>query len=275
MSGHKQLERKLKGPDDFQQNIMKGINYVTNNPARVLKMLIPLVLIALAGYGFQSWKQHQAANRRAEVAKILAMVTEENNSLGKQQEATRKEIDALRNPGDLKPDAKKPALSADALLKISALEKKLADQKPDHSKSSAEFKSFYDKNKNNAEGWLAGMSWAGEQLEHGKTAEAKPVVEEISKASLDHKFYQVQSRYMLANINEELGEFDAGVKEADVLLSMVDDEAKPMILLLKGQLLYFKKDAGARAVLGEIIDKHGSTKEAQTARSLLSEMGPA
>ena len=277
MSGHKQLEKQLKRPDTFQQNIMKGINYVKGNPSRILVMLLPLVGIALLGYGFQAWKQHQSAQRRVDVSKLLAMVTEENNAIGKQQDEVRKEIDALRNPPGAKPDAagKKPALSADTLLKIGALEKKLTDTKADHSKSSAEFKKFYDANKGNAEGWLAGMSWAGEQLEHGKTADVKPVVEEISKASLNQKFYQIQSRYVLANIEEELGEFDAAIKEADVLASLVDDDSKPMVLLLKGRLLYFKKDAGARAVLSEIVEKHASTREAQTARSLLSEMGPA
>lgn len=277
MSGHKQIEQKLKRPDTFQQNILKGINYTKNNPTRILTMLTPLILIAIAGYGFQVWKQRQAEHRRVEVSKLIAMVTEENNAIGKQQEEVRKEIDALRNPPGVKPDAtgKKPALSAEILLKISTLEKKLTDTKADHTKSSAEFKKFYDANKNNAEGWLAGMSWAGEQLDHGKAADVKPVVEEISKASLNHKFYQIQSRYMLANIQEELGEFDAALKEADVLVSLVDDDSKPMILLLKGRLLYFKKDAGARAVLSEIVEKHASTREAQTARSLLSEMGPA
>lgn len=277
MSGHKQLEQKLKRPDTFQQNIMKGINYATNNPARILKMLAPLILIAIAGYGFQVWKQRQASHRRIEISKLLAMVTEENNAVGKQQEEVRKEIDTLRNPPGVKPDAadNKPVLSAETLLKISTLEKKLTETKADHSKSSAEFKKFYDTNKDNAEGWLAGMSWAGNQLAQGKAAEVKPVVEEIAKASLNHKFYQIQSRYMLANIQEELGEFDAALKEADVLISLVDDDSKPMILLLKGRLLYFKKDAGARAVLSEIVEKHASTREAQTARSLLSEMGPA
>lgn len=276
MSGHKQIEQQLKRPDTFQQTIMKGINYATSNPARVVKMLTPLILIALVGYGIQSWRTRQANHRRAEIAKIFMMQTDENNAVVKQQEATRKEIDALRNPADAKPDAtgKKPELTADTLLKISALEKKLTDTKPDHAGSTTAFKKFYDGNKNNAEGWLAGMSWAGYQLEHGKVADVKPVLEEITKVSLDHKFYQIQSRFMLANVLEELGEFDAALKEAEVLTSLVDDEGRPMILLLKGQLLYFKKDAGARAVLTEIVDKHGSTKEAQTARSLLSEMGP-
>lgn len=274
MSGHKQLEKQLKRPDSFQANILKAIDYVKNNPSRVAMMLAPLLVIGLAAYGIHSWQQRQSANRRAAIAKIFTMQTAENSAAGKKNESIQKEIDALRN---VKPDAagKKPEVSADTLLKIAALEKQLTVTKPDHSASTAEFLKFYEANKSNTEGWLAGISWAGEQLDQGKIAETRPIIEEISKASINQKYYQIQSRFILANILEEVGEFDAALKEADILANLVSDEDKPMILLLKGRLLYFKKDAGARAVLSEIVDKHGSTREAQTARSLLAELGPA
>lgn len=274
MSGHKQLEKQLKRPDSFQEHILKAINYTRDNKGRVMMMISPLIVIALAAYSVYSWQQRQAASRRAAIAKIFTMQTAENNAVGKKNESIQKEIDTLRN---VKPDAsgKTPPISAENLVKIASLEKQLTDTKPDHSASAAEFRKFYDENKSSTEGWLAGISWASEQLEHGKTAEAKPVIEEITKASIKQKFYQIQSRFILANILEDAGDFDGALKEADILASLVDDEDKPMILLLKGRLLYFKKDAGARAVLSEIVDKHGSTREAQTARSLLAELGPA
>lgn len=278
MTTHKQLEQELKRPDSFQDHILKALNYTRDHKEKVALMITPVVAVIAIGYGIYAWQHNQASTRRAELAKIIASQAEETNSVAKQTESIQKEIDAIRqaaNPS-AKPGEKKAELSADNLLKISALEKRLAEAKPDHSKSAADFWKFYDANKENAEGWMAGISWCTNEIAQGKIAETKPILEQIVKASTSNKFYQIQSRFMLANILEELGEFDTALKEADVLAGLVQDEAKPMVLLLKGQLLYFKKDlTTARTVLSEIIEKHGSTREAQTARSLLTEIGPA
>lgn len=277
MTTHKQIEQQLKRPDTFQDTVLKGINYVSNNKARVALMLAPIVAVTAAFYGVYGWQQRQSAHRRADLAKIIAMQTDESNSVGKQTEAIQKEIDALRKAVPAAgADAKKPALSAETLLKIGELEKKLSSTKPDHAGSTQAFRAFYDAHPDKAEGWMAGVSWASSQFEAGKAVETRSVIEQIVKASTTNKFYQIQSRFMLANILEEQGEYDAALKEADILNGLVEDDSKPMVMLLKGQLLYFKKDnAASRTVLSEIIEKHGSTREAQTARSLLAQIGPA
>jgi len=276
MTSHKQLEQELKRPDSFQDYGVRALEYIVAHKGKLALMMAPLLVVVVVGYGIYGWQQNQSVHRRSELAKILTMESAEQTSVGKQNEAIQKEIDTLRAGTANTDKTKKPELSAETLLKISELEKKLADAKPDHSASSAAFKKFYDDHPKDPEGWMAGIAWASQQLKTGKISEVRPVIEDISKASSSHKFYQIQSRFMLASILEDLGEYDAALKEADVLSGLVENEAKPMALLLKGQLLYFKKDhSAAKTVLSELVEKHGSTREAQMARSLLAEIGAA
>ena len=81
---------------------------------------------------------------------------------------------------------------------------------------------------------------------------------------------------MLVGIMEDAGEFDAAIKECDVLNGLATDEVKPSILLTKGRLQYFKKAyPEARTVLSEIVEKFASSPEATKARSLMAAMGSA
>ncbi|MCX6124596.1 MAG: tetratricopeptide repeat protein [Proteobacteria bacterium] len=289
MTSHKQIEQSLKRPDSFQDTILTALDFVKKNQLKVVLLVAPVVLVAAMGYGFYVYQQGAASSRRAALAKIQAMQTGEQQATGKQREVIQKSIDALRltppNIDASTPPGQNPAakavdknvkLTAENLIKISELEKNLADVKPDYSGSAAAFKTFYDSNKKSAEGWMAGVSWASHQLSLGKAADVRPILEDITKESAKNKFYQIQSRLMLANVLEELGDFDQAIKEADVLSGLVEDDAKAMVLLLKGRLFYFKKDhQNARTVLSELLDKHGSTREAQSARALLAEIGPA
>ena len=275
MTSHKQHEQSLKRPDSFQDKILKAINFATTNKIQILKLLSPIVAVALIGYGVYSWRSHKASDRRADLAKIFAMATEEQSGVSKRREEIQKQIDAIRAT---KPatEGKKAELSAENLATITALESSMGDLKPDNTKSSDALKNFYDTNKDVAEGWIAGLTWSSRQLQEDKTTEARPIVEAIAKASTSNKFYQLTSRFMLVGILEDSGEFDAAIKECDILAGLATDDAKPAILLAKGRLQYFKKSyAESRTVLSEILDKHASSPEATKARSLMAAMGPA
>jgi hypothetical protein len=275
MTGHKQLEQSLKRPDNFQDKILKAIQFASNHQVQILKWLSPVLAVALIGYGIYSWKNHQAAERRGDLAKIMAMQTEEQNSVQKRRDELQKQIDALRVT---KPavDGKKAETSAENLAKITALESQISDLKPDNSKSNAALKKFYEDHKNESEGWVAGLTWSSRLLHDDQGAEARPVVEAIAKASTANKFYQLTSRFMLVGLLEDAGEFDAAIKECDVLAAIATEDAKPTVLLAKGRLQYFKKSyAESRSVLSEILDKHASSPEATKARSLIAAMGPA
>ena len=275
MTAHKQIEQQLKRPDTFQDTILAAINFAKNNTGKVAMLLAPLVGVAVIGYGVYAFQQSKAAGRRAELAKILAKQTAEMMDVGKAQEKIQAEITQLRAATKAATPNNPAELGANA-LKIAELEKRVNDIKPDHTGSTAEFRAFYDTHKTDVEGWMAGLSWAGRQLEQNKITDVKPVIEEIVKSSTSQKFYQVQSRFVLLNILEEQGDFDGALKEAEILQGLVGDETKPTVLLAKGRLQYFKNSRPeARAVLNEIVDKHGSSPEAQKAKSLLAMIGPA
>ena len=276
MTGHKQVEQSLKKPDSFQDQILKGIQTLVDNKSKLMMFAAPVVAVILGFYAVQSWTTHKTEARRAELAKILAIQTDEQSEVGKRREEIQKEIDSIR--ADRKADAKgkKADLSAEQLAKVTELEKKMSSLKPDHSKSLEAFKKFYDSNKDKPEGWMAGLAWAAGQLQNEKTSDARPVVESITKASASHKFYQLTSRFMLIGILEDAAEYDAGLKECDNLATIATDESKPAVLLAKGRLQYFKKALPeARTALGELIEKHGSTPEATKARGMIAMMGPS
>jgi predicted negative regulator of RcsB-dependent stress response len=273
MTGHKQLEKSLKRPDSFQDQILKSIQFVTNNRRMVMLMFSPVVAVAVIGYSVFSYMNHKSAGRRAELASLFALQATEQTNLGKQRESMQKDIDTLRStkPGA---DGKKAELSGEVLAKVALLEKQMADLNPDTSASTAAFKKFYDNNTSSAEGWTAGLVWASRQLQDNKTADARPVIEAIAKSSTSNILFQRTSRFMLVGIMEDAGEFDAAIKECDVLASLATDEVKPAVLLTKGRLQYFKKSyTEARAVLNEIVDKYASSPEATKARSLMAAMG--
>jgi hypothetical protein len=275
MTSHKKLEQSLKRPDNFQEKILKSIQFVSKNQIQILKWTSPLFVVALIGYGIYSWQNHKATERRGELAKIMAMQTEEQSSVQKHRDELQKQIDALRSTKPLA-DGKKSEPSAENLAKITTLESQISDLKPDNTQSSAALKKFYDEHKSEAEGWVAGLTWSSRLLNEDKGAEARPVVEAIAKASIANKFYQLTSRFMLVGILEDVGEFDAAIKECDILAGIATEDAKPTVLLAKGRLQYFKKSyAESRTVLSEILDKHASSPEATKARSLMASMGPA
>jgi predicted negative regulator of RcsB-dependent stress response len=275
MAGHKQQEKELKRPDSFQDHILKALMYVKGNKQRSFMLVSPIIAAAALGYAIFSWSSHQSSNRRGELARIAAMQAEAQFTVSKERDELQKKIDTLRTTAPGK-DGKKTEISAENLAASTNLELQIADLKPDTSKSTAEYKKFYDANLTNQEGWMAGLTWAGQQLEDGKDADARPVVEAISKASTSSNFYQMSSRMMLIGILEDASEYDAAIKECDILISLSTDEAKPVAMLAKGRSQYFKKSfPEARIVLNELIEKFATSAEATTARSLIASMGPA
>jgi predicted negative regulator of RcsB-dependent stress response len=275
MTGQKTKDQALKRPDSFQDQILTGINFVSSNKQRVLMMMAPLLIVASGVYATFLWTQKKADSRRAELAKILTLHSDEEGSLAKRREEIQKQIEPLRNTKTDK-DGKKTATSPENLATITKLEKQIADLKPDHTKSMAEFKGFYDANPETVEGWMAGLKWASNQLQAAQTAEARKIVEQIAKASSSNKFYQMNSRFILIGLMEDAGEFDAALKECEILAKLASDDAMPSVLLSKARLQYFKKSFDdSRASLKEILEKYASSPEATKARGLMAIMGAA
>jgi len=275
MTGQKTKDQALKRPDSFQDHILTGINFVSSNKQRVLMMMAPLLIVASGVYATFLWTQNKADSRRAELAKILTLHSDEEGSVAKRREEIQKQIEPLRNTKTDK-DGKKSATSPENLATITKLEKQIADLKPDHTKSLAEFKGFYDANPDSVEGWMAGLKWASNQLQAAQTADARKIVEQIAKASSANKFYQMNSRFMLIGLMEDAGEFDAALKECEILAKLASEDAMPSVLLSKARLQYFKKSFDdSRTSLKVILDKYASSPEATKARGLMAIMGAA
>jgi len=275
MTGQKTKDKALKRPDSFQDQITNAINFLSTNSRRILMMMTPIIIVGVVGYGAYLWTQKNTVARRAELSKILAMHNDELMTVNRKREDTQKQINVLRSTKPNK-DGKKSEVSAENLATITNLEKQMADLKPDHSKSMIEFKKFYESHKKDVEGWMAGLTWAGYQLQNGTPSDSRTTVEQIAKASASNTFYQMNSRFMLIGLLEDAGEFDAALKECDVLMKIAADDAKATILLAKGRLNFFKKSfAESKQSLKEILEKHASTPEATKARGLIALMGPA
>lgn len=275
MTGQKIKDKALKRPDSFQDHVMNAINFLTANSRRILMMLTPIIVVGIVGYAAYVWNNRSAVARRAELSKILAMHNDELTAVNRKREETQKQINVIRSSKPSK-DGKKTELSPENLATVTNLEKQIADLKPDHTKSMVEFKKFYESHKKNVEGWMAGLTWAGYQLQNGKSSDSRSTIEEIAKASSANSFYQMNSRFMLIGLLEDAGEFDAALKECDILTKIATDDARASVLLAKGRLNFFKKSfAESRQSLKEILEKHASSPEATKARGLIALMGSA
>lgn len=275
MTGQKIKDKALKRPDSFQDHVMNAINFLSANSRRILMMLTPILIVGIVGYAVYVWNQRSTVARRAELSKILAMHNDELTTVNRKRDETQKQIDVIRSSKPSK-DGKKTELSPENLATVTNLEKQIADLKPDHTKSMAEFKKFYESHKKDVEGWMAGLTWAGYQLQNGKPSDSRPTIEQIAKASSANNFYQMNSRFMLIGLLEDAGEFDAALKECDILTKIATDDARASVLLAKGRLNYFKKSfAESRQSLKEILEKHASSPEATKARGLMALLGPA
>lgn len=268
MSGGKELQRQLKGPDAFQAKMLSILNSLMKRKSLVVAILAGVIVVAAAIGGVSYFSRAKNLDRKEELAKIDAVYNSELQGVDKEREQIQKQIAALRAqiPTDAK--EKKPE-HAKMESEIKALEDKMGDLKANHDASLAQYKAFYEKYPEAPEGWAAGMRYAAALLDQDKNSEARPILENIFAKSRDSLVYQVQSGMTLIGVLEDAGDFDAAIEKADALLKVAPDAIKPKILLAKGRLQLEKnaKDAAA-ATLDGLIQDHGATPEADQARGM-------
>jgi predicted negative regulator of RcsB-dependent stress response len=275
----KEQAKALKGPDAFQVRIMNALDWLVKNTRLVLMVLAPLALVAVGIFGWQYVSKLQKNSRLEDLGKVQVVFDEElkkandaRMAISKQVEDLDKKIAAAAPKADpAKPDEAAAAVPEDPKLKAEkeALEKKIEAIKPDHSASVVKFKEFYDSHAKTPEGWMAGMTAARLYADQEKLAEARPILESILEHSKDNPFYQTQARLSLIGILEELSEYDRALAEIEALDKLVDKEMKPRVLLAKGRILMLKNDKEqAKATFSALIDAHGTSPEAQKARSI-------
>jgi predicted negative regulator of RcsB-dependent stress response len=285
-SERKVLEKQLKEPDRLQVQLTQLLAWIIKN-ARALVLFVGLPVAAVVGlvFGWQAYQGQKKHGRETELGGVQVVYEAENKTAtDKRQELQTKiaDLDAkiqkasapapAAAPKEGEPAAAPaPAAAPDPKLLAdkAALEKERDAVKADHTESAKQFMAFYEKYPTTPEGWVAGMTAARIAMEKEKYADARPTLEAILAQSKAYPFYQVQTRLVLMGLLEELGDYDKALAETEALEKAVDTELKPRVLLARGriQLLKNAKD-DAKKTFGTLIETHGSTPEAQKARSL-------
>lgn len=268
MSGGKELQRQLKGPDAFQAKMLSILDSLLKRKSLLVAAIVGVFVVVAVSWGVGHFASRKDLGRKEDLTKIDAVYTAELESVSKEREALQKQVIDLRakvptNPKEVKPE------HAKIEAEIKSLEDKMSGLTGNHADSLAQYKAFYEKYPDAPEGWAAGMRYVASLLEKDQLAEARPVLENILAKSRDSIVYQVQSGMALVGVLEDSGEFDAALEKAEALLKVAPDALKPKILLAKSRLQIQKnaKDAAASTLDGLIKD-HGATPEADQARGM-------
>lgn len=285
-SRYKEQAKSLKGPDDFQVKVMTAMDWAVKHTKQIVLVLAP---IALAAVGYLAWQKFQLSQRDTrleELGKIQVVYENEERKAADQRTEIQKKVDAIDKqlmpvappaqpgadpaaapaPAPAAPDA---ATTAKLTAEKAELEKQIAGVKATHTESGAQFQAFFKKHETSPEGWMAGMTSARILLDGSKLAEAAEVLKTVVTNSKSYPFYQTQARLSLIGVLEEQGNYDQALTELDALDKTVDKDLKPRVLLAKGRIQMLKsQNAEAKATFNTLIEGHGTSPEAQKARSI-------
>ncbi len=258
--------KSLKSVDAFQAQVLEFLAKLANNPKIVAYGLGALIVVLVGGYGVRYGLQKSEEKRAEGLVKVDAMFEEENKAFNKLREDKEKKRDALRAA---QPSGANEKLEETAEMKT--LEAEIQALKPDHSKSSAEYKSYYEKHPKSAEGLVAGLKYAGFAAEQGQIEDAQKVLEAMVEPAQSYSILKVQTLLLLISILEDRDQLDKALEYSDKLLNGLPSELKPKVLLTKGQIQLLKKDyTQAQVTLNQIVTDSESSQEAEKARSLLA-----
>ena len=249
-----------RSKDAFQNAAARILNIFNEQRKTLVLIAIPIVLAIGAGYGWKYAMNRQESTRRAGLDEILSMMSKADQDAAKQKDNVTKKVEDLKKTD--------PIANKDA---ISKLEAEVKGIKSNYGEALPKLTEFYQKNKDKTEGWNAGMVVAKQFLEEKKFEEAKNITEAIAKSSINLKLYQMQARFVLVGIYEELGQFDLAIEQENLLEGLVSEDLIPAAKLAKARTLILKNsNEEAKAALQGIVDKHASTSEAQKARAYLT-----
>lgn len=267
-SEHKRLKQELKTPDPFQAKMLGFFDSLMKRKNLVFSVIGAVLAVMVVLFGYERFAGTKSDSRRGELAKVDAVYAEENDQLNKQRQGKQKEVDDIR--GKLEKAKKDKSGDVKALEgQLAQAEKNIEAEKPNHAKSSVEYQKFYEANKDNPEGWAAGLRYTAWELGQGKLKEVRPVLEHITDKSQKYVVYQVQAGLTLISVLEDLNEHDAALQRIDSLMKTVPENIKPKLLLAKGRIQLEKnKPQEANQTLESLIKDHGSSAEADQARGL-------
>jgi predicted negative regulator of RcsB-dependent stress response len=258
--------KSLKGLDAFQAQVLEFLAKLANNPKILGYGFGGLLVVLVGAYGVRYGIQKSHDKVAEGLVKVDAIFEEENKSFQKLREAKEKERDALR--AALPSDAGEKGLDTP---EIKALDAEIQALKPDHSKSSGEYKAFYEKHPKAAEGLVAGLKYASFAAEQGQLEDAQKVLEAMVEPAKDFSVLKIQTYFLLVSVLEDRDQLDKALEYTEKFLNGISSELKPKLLLSKGQILLLKKDfTQAQATLNQIVSEFETSAEAERARSLLA-----
>jgi len=262
MGKDKSFRKSLKGPDQFQTSLAswfdKAYAYRTQIAAA-----ISVILVVLAGIiGWQYYQGHKKDQRQQALAEIESVYTEELKAAAEKRSQLQEGLKDIATKDEKK-------LTKNEQATKTAIEAQIEAIKPIHDESVAKYKAFMDKYIEYPEGWMAGFRVAADHLKKEEFTEAKDILVKVMAKANGVLFYELQGRFLLANVLAELKEFDPALKEVDVLISKANSDLKPRMLLLKGRILVAKQDiASAKEAFDQLIKDHSASSEAQKARAM-------
>lgn len=280
MVSEKKRLQQLRQPDEFQKRAFRLVDWGLGHKRQLLLLLLPVLLISIAGISWRYVQNQQGEKRRAELQKIDAKFNKALEEVAAAHEKIQNNIEEIESkisgsanttdPADKTPAVALSETERAALLKQRVeLEAKAQSLKPDHSQTLDAYKAFYQKNSTNPEGWRAGLAVITGLVQAEKFAEAAKLAQELIERAAGVDFYQQQVRSLYISLLEEQGQFAAALSETAKLLSSADEETKPKALLMKGrlELLSGKKEQGL-ATLDQLVNSHNSSQEAQKAKAI-------
>lgn len=132
---------------------------------------------------------------------------------------------------------------------------KVADLRPDHSKSATLFLEFAKAYPDEAMGWDAALRVAQHQIRESQVEEALGLLDPLVRKTRRFPIFQVKVRRTLAGLYAEKGEFGKAFQELDVIEKVKESPIREESLLFKGQLLYLSGDQkGAGELLSKLAD---------------------
>ena len=266
----KDFKRSLKGPDVLQRNFLRTSRWIDRNQTSIfigIGIVVVLFIVGLMG----AFYYKQTTNKTMmELAKIDLKQQEALLSWSNYLQDTQKKLIEIQTKID---DPKTSANDKKELLvQKNLLEKKLKEE-PNTNAFAGEYQKFYEANKTNPSGWIAGLRAANSLIEKNNFKDAKDILTVIVENGRSHDFYNIQVRLMLVGLLEQLNEYDTALNVLAPIEKNSGKEIQPLVLLTKGRLLLYKKDnAKAKVELEKLINAYSEADEAKTARGLIALM---
>ncbi len=275
-SERKEQLKSLKQPDQLQVKLVSLMDWLLKNT----RIIVGIVAVAAIGVGIVytvRYAQNKARDGRLEeLGKIQITYENEQRKSQDEREKVQKQIDEIEKKAPPAATGSSADLTATVAAtpspEVEPLRKKMDAIRPDHSGSATQFQEFFAKYENDPEGWMAGLQASRLFVDQQKVAEASALLDKVLEKSKNANFYQVQARFALISVLEDQGNLDRALTEVDQLDKLVENkEMKPRVLLAKGRLQLQKNQKDeAKATFNNLIENHGTSPEAQKARSIQS-----